>query len=335
MNTLLLIAFVTTLLALLSNIVSSWVEPILTKWRKLTVLTFIALALFSVICIKDNKVELTHLKIFFSSKELSGHLDSIIDIGKNVSFTENGKIRTIDIATSKKLLYYKVFQYFNINDTVLSTDKHTLLLLVDSRWEGLKGGLSNTSILYPQFKHLENVITFDNVEKVPKDIQEATLVIIDTKNNILYKEHLGRESARVDIVYLYENLLKQTFIVTVNFESGTSRFSGPSSHFFEIQENKVKYLFNKKSFGCTGCENWLIVGYNGKKICLKESDDYVENKELIFRTNNIMYYQEGNSNWKTLNFHQPGIWENNPTQNEVPFDIFQFTRKLDSIQSNR
>lgn len=62
MKTTLIIALIITLLALLSNVVSTWIEPFLTKWRKITVLSFVALAIFSVLFIDEKKIKNPFLK---------------------------------------------------------------------------------------------------------------------------------------------------------------------------------------------------------------------------------------------------------------------------------
>jgi hypothetical protein len=69
--------------------------------------------------------------------------------------------------------------------------------------------------------------------------QTALLFVVDDKLRIVYERPLGRASARLDRVHLYEDKRRSTFIVTTDFSIGWGSYNGPVSEFLEVRADGI------------------------------------------------------------------------------------------------
>jgi hypothetical protein len=133
---------------------------------------------------------------------------------------------------------YRVFQALDLNTYSNGVDG-SALILVDERLEGLRGAIKRDP-----YSGIETL----GVEPDPsawflpqQDVNEALLLIIDQRLRTLYFERLGRESARLDRVFLYQDRSKPTFVLTRDYSIGWGSFNGPISYFLEVSGSGIRH----------------------------------------------------------------------------------------------
>ena len=134
---------------------------------------------------------------------------------------------------------YKIFQALDLNSYSNGIDG-SALILVDERLDGLQGEIKRDS--YSGIETLD-VVPDPSAWFVPQqDVNEALMLIVDQRFRILYSERLGRESARLDRVFLYQDRSKPTFILTRDYSIGWGAYNGPISYFLEVSGSGIRYI---------------------------------------------------------------------------------------------
>jgi hypothetical protein len=134
---------------------------------------------------------------------------------------------------------YKVYQALDLNSYSNGVDGSTLIL-VDERLEGLRGAIKTDP--YSGIETLD-VAPDPSAWFLPQqDVKEALLLIVDQRRRLLYSERLGRESARLDRVFLYQDRSKPTFILTRDYSIGMGSYNGPISYFLEVTGDGIRYI---------------------------------------------------------------------------------------------
>jgi hypothetical protein len=126
---------------------------------------------------------------------------------------------------------YKVYQGLKLTEYSNGIDG-SILVLIDERINGLTGGILKDAYSGVEALHLQLDPTIWSLQK--GEVQQALLLVIDRERRILYHEQLGRESARLDRVYLYTDKSKPTIIVTRDYSIGWGSYNGPISYFLEV-----------------------------------------------------------------------------------------------------
>jgi hypothetical protein len=154
-----------------------------------------------------------------------------------------------------------------------------LILLIDKRVAGLEATLRSDG--YDPMEHLDTKFESEAYSLPEKDILQALLLVVDSEKKVVYSEELGRESARLDRVFLYRDKAKPTFIITTDYSIGAGSYNGPISRLLEVTEKGIVYLLPDN----TGLMNslkaaWATVDGNGSKDIIFKSchPDYDANR---------------------------------------------------------
>jgi len=134
---------------------------------------------------------------------------------------------------------YRIFQELTLNKYSNGVDG-SLLILIDERIDGLSGGMRKDPYSGMGTLHLELDPRNWSLQQV--EVKEAVMLVVDERLRILYSEQLGRESARLDRVFLYQDKSRPTFIVTRDYSAGWGSYNGPISYFLEVSERGIHYI---------------------------------------------------------------------------------------------
>jgi len=115
-----------------------------------------------------------------------------------------------------------------------------ILILLDERIAGLGGELRNDG--YTGVANLHMIFHRRTGCLGTEKAMQALLLVADDGNRILYSEQLGRESARLDRVFLYEDKSKPTFIV-VTIPSAWDLTTARSPIFLEVSATGIHDIF--------------------------------------------------------------------------------------------
>lgn len=116
----------------------------------------------------------------------------------------------------------------------------SILILIDERIDGLSGAMTKDP--YSGIGNLHLELDPHNWCLRQGEVKEAVLLVVDERLRILYSEQLGRESARLDRVFLYQDKSRATFIVTRDYSIGWGSYNGPISYFLEVSESGIHYI---------------------------------------------------------------------------------------------
>jgi hypothetical protein len=134
---------------------------------------------------------------------------------------------------------YKIFQGLALNKYSNGVDGF-LLILIDERIDGLSGAMTKDA--YSGVGTLYVKLDPQNWSLRRGEVKQALLLVVDEHRRILYSEQLGRESARLDRVFLYRDKRLPTFIVTRDYSIGWGSYNGPISYFLEVFETGIHYI---------------------------------------------------------------------------------------------
>jgi len=213
---------------------------------------------------------------------------------------------------------YRVFQALDLNCYSNGIDG-SALILVDERLEGLRGAVKRDPY--------SGIETLD-VEPDPsawflpqQDVNEALMLIVDQRLRIVYSERLGRESARLDRVFLYQDRSKPTFILTRDYSIGWGSYNGPISYFLEVSGSGIHYILPHGLMTSLKTA-WAIVPTNTaaeilSKKCRpdfeKSSSGPMEFKVIYERFN----FADGS--WHTTLREESGFWESSTSLDPKEF----------------
>jgi hypothetical protein len=202
---------------------------------------------------------------------------------------------------------YKIYQSLKLNNYSNGIDGF-LLVLIDERIEGLIGEISKDA--YTGIETLRIDRNYGPLEQ--NQLKEALLIVVDERLRILYSEQLGRESARLDRVFLHEDRSKPTFILTRDYSIGWGSYNGPISYFLEISsKNRISYTL-PHSLMTSLKSAWIVSdGKKGAEILSKKcrpNFDASTQSDMEFQVIYERFYFDG-AEWKVLVFSESGFWE--------------------------
>ncbi|MEO8595476.1 MAG: hypothetical protein ABI759_19305 [Candidatus Solibacter sp.] len=203
---------------------------------------------------------------------------------------------------------YKIFQALDLNSYSNGIDG-SALILVDERLEGLRGAIKRDPY--------SGIETLD-VEPDPsawflpqQDVNEALMLIVDQRLRILYSERLGRESARLDRVFLYQDRSKPTFVLTRDYSIGSGSYNGPISYFLEVSDSGIRYILPHGLMTSLKTA-WAIVPTNSTaEILSKKCRPDFENSDSGTMEFKVIYerFTLEDGFWQTKLREQSGFWE--------------------------
>jgi hypothetical protein len=203
---------------------------------------------------------------------------------------------------------YRIFQALDLNSYSNGIDG-SALILVDGRLDGLRGVIKKDP--YSGIETLD-VQPDPSAWFLPQqDVNEALLLIVDQRLRILYAERLGRESARLDRVFLYPDRSKSTFVLTRDYSIGWGSYNGPISYFLEVSGTGIRYILPHGLMASLKTA-WAIVPTNSaaeilSKKCrpdLDKSDSRLMEFKIIYER---FTFQDGS--WHATLREQSGCWE--------------------------
>lgn len=239
----------------------------------------------------------------------------------------DGKIKLEDITVNNELNLtgYNLYQSLKLNKFSNGING-ALLILLDKRVKGIMGELKfdgYKDIITPHFESNfgEQDIDFDK-------LKQALLLVVDERLKILYYEYLGRESARIDRVFIYPNKNRTTYILTRDYSIGMGSYAGPISYFLEVNEHGIQYILNKKGFTVTLKSMWLIkqFGTDSEILYKRCRPDSVNSYtgDVVF----LVYYDKyflKNGTWQSKHHQKMDFWEN---EDLAAFDLEDFNKQL-------
>lgn len=207
-----------------------------------------------------------------------------------------------------KMQGYKVYQALALSSFSNDVDGWALML-IDERLHGLEGGMLKDPYSELITLHLE----FDpEAPRHPQgQVKQALLLVVDERARILYSEQLGRESARLDRIYLYQDRRRPSFIVTRDYSIGMGSYNGPISYLLEISAEGIRYIF---PYGLmTSLKTaWAVIDRRptAEVIYKKCRPNFrvAPQSELDFEVVWEHFYLEDDV-WKMESHREPGFWE--------------------------
>lgn len=222
---------------------------------------------------------------------------------------------------------YNIAQSLKLNK-IANGFEGALLLLIDNRIRKVEAEF--TSYAYSNieelvFKHGFNTIGSFNE---PSGLESAVLLIVNLKLETIYCEKLGRESARIDRVFLYEDKIKPTYIVTRDYSTEMGSYAGPKSYFLEVNKNGIHYVF-ESAFVTSLKRGWAICrrGQQKEIICQRCWHSYEEknsNGPVFYISYYRFFYK--NNKWNLELYRNKGFWESDQRFNEEEF--YETIKKL-------
>ncbi|MCU1257402.1 MAG: Thermophilic serine proteinase precursor [Bryobacterales bacterium] len=223
---------------------------------------------------------------------------------------------------------YRIFQGLPLNRFSNGVDG-SILILIDERIEGLSGGVRNDPYSGIGTLHLE--LDPRNWSLRPDEIKQALLVIVDEKLRFLYSEPLGRESARLDRVFLYRDRSHPTFVVTRDYSIEWGSYNGPISYFLEVSDGGIRYILPhglmtslKTAWAIDNRENSAAII---SKKC-RPNFDPKDGPSMDFKVIYERFSFDGEG-WKESVSEEDGFWEN-----EKPLDEQEFRKRFQSDPRN-
>jgi hypothetical protein len=220
---------------------------------------------------------------------------------------------------------YKIYQGLTLNSYSNGIDG-SILILIDERLEGLKGEIQRNT--YSQISTI-------NIESDPKtwaleqgQVKQALLLVVDDRLRILYTEQLGRESARIDRVFLYENRRRPTFVLTRDYSIGMGSYNGPVSYFLEVSAAGIRYIFPHGLMTSLKTA-WAILERRlpVEIISQKCRPDFEKACGGDFKVIYERIYFDADS-WKSDLRQEDGVWESERPLDPQEFDLKFVNREL-------
>lgn len=206
---------------------------------------------------------------------------------------------------------YKIYQGLKLTDYSNGIDG-SILILIDERINGLTGGLLKDP--YSSVETLRLQLDPANWSLEPVNVRQALLLVVDRELRTLYHEHLGRESARLDRVYLYADRSKPTFIVTRDYSIGWGSYNGPVLYFLEVSANAgIRYILSHGLMTSLKTA-WAILGREQgsaeilSKKCRPNFEASSPNEDLRFQVIYERFHFDGHS-WQSMSLDEDGFWE--------------------------
>ncbi len=210
-----------------------------------------------------------------------------------------------------ELTGYKVYQGLKLTNYSNGIDG-SILVLIDERINGLTGGMLKDAYSGAETLHLQLDPTIWSLE--PGEVRQALLLVVDRELRTLYHEQLGRESARLDRVYLYPDRSKPTFIVTRDYSIGWGSYNGPISYFLEVSANAgIRYVLTHGLMTSLKTA-WVIVASDQgpaeilSKKCRPNFAASSPNENLKFQVIYERFHLDGSS-WQPMLVEEDGFWE--------------------------
>lgn len=214
---------------------------------------------------------------------------------------------------------YKIFQGLGLNRYSNGIDGF-ILILIDERIAGLAGEIRNDGYAGIVSLHIDH--PSQNWLLREGEVRQALLLVVDERNRILYSELLGRESARLDRVFLYQDKSKPTFIVTRDYSIGMGSYNGPISYFLDVSATGIRYIF----------PHGLMTSLKTAWI-LKNRPDSVEviskkcRPDFSVATQGALQFQViyerfffRDGSWQTESHSEPGFWEADGPLNDRDYE---------------
>ena len=235
--------------------------------------------------------------------------------------TREGPISTADLSErgGRELDGYKVCQGLKL--TVYSNGiDGSVLILVDERISGLSGGMLKDP--YSDVEMLEVcpdptlwLLETDQLrQSPPPQLRQALLLVVDRELRTLYHEQLGRESARIDRVYLYPDKSKPTFVVTRDYSIGWGSYNGPVSYFLEVSASAgIRYVLPHGLMTSLKTA-WAILGSSQaaseilSKKCRPNFEERSADGHLKFQVIYERFHFDGTL-WQPMLIQEDGFWE--------------------------
>jgi hypothetical protein len=203
---------------------------------------------------------------------------------------------------------YRIYQGLTLNKYSNGIDG-SLLVLIDERIDGLSGGMRSDP--YSGTGTLELELDPRNWSLPQGEVKEAVLLIVDERLRILYSEQLGRESARLDRVFLYQDRSRPTFIVTRDYSIGWGSYNGPISYFLEVSEGGIHYILPhglmtslKTAWAINNREHSAEILSKKCRPSLERRSEQPTDFDIIFER----FYFDG-GHWKSEVHQETGFWE--------------------------
>ena len=204
---------------------------------------------------------------------------------------------------------YEIYQKLALNSYSNGIDG-SILILIDERIDGLVG-----EVIRFAYSAIETI----RVQSDPRtweirqgEVRQALLLVIDDLNRVLYTEQLGRESARIDRVYLYEDRSKCTFVLTRDYSISFGSYNGPVSYFLEVNESGIRYILPHGLM--TSLKTAWIISTNDKVVEIlskKCRPDFAVDASAPL-TFEVIYerFHHVNGVWNSELRKEVGFWEN-------------------------
>jgi hypothetical protein len=148
----------------------------------------------------------------------------------------------------------------------------------------------------------------------PGEVRQALLFVVDRELRTLYHEQLGRESARVDRVYLYPDKSKPTFIVTRDCSIGWGSYNGPVSYFLQVSAHVgIRYVLPHGLMTSLKTA-WVILGSDQasaeilSKKCRPNFEGSKPGDDLKFEVIYERFHFDGRL-WQPMLVQEDGFWE--------------------------
>ena len=206
---------------------------------------------------------------------------------------------------------YKVYQGVKLTHYSNGIDG-SVLILIDERINGLTGGMLKDAYSGVEALHLQLDPAVWSLK--PGEVRQALLLVVDRELRTLYHEQLGRESARLDRVYLYPDKSKPTFIVTRDYSIGWGSYNGPVSYFLEVSVHAgIRYILPHGLMTSLKTA-WVILGRDQtpaeilSKKCRPNFEASSPNGDLTFQVIYERFHFDGTS-WQPSLRNEDGFWE--------------------------
>jgi hypothetical protein len=203
---------------------------------------------------------------------------------------------------------YKIYQGLTLNSYSNGIDG-SILILIDERLDGLAGEIRKDAYSEIETLHIE---LDPRTWSLPQgDVKQALLLVVDERLRTLYSEQLGRESARLDRVFLYQDRSKPTFVLTRDYSIGAGSYNGPISYFLEVSARGIRYIL-PHGLMTSLMTAWAIIGKeNPVEIVSKKCRPNFEGNTpsaIEFQIRYERFYFEIDS-WKSVLHQESGFWE--------------------------
>lgn len=213
---------------------------------------------------------------------------------------------------------YKIYQGLTLNQYSNGIDGF-ILILIDERIDGLTGEIRKDPYSGVGTLHLELDPRTWSLQQ--GEVKPALLLVVDDRLRTLYSEQLGKESARLDRVFLYQDKSKPTFIVTCDYSIGSGSYNGPISYFLEISAGGIRYILPHGLMTSLKTA-WAIVNTDDSvEILSKKCRPDRESSAPSAMEFQVIYerFSFDNDSWKPLLRQEVGFWEYEGTIDETEF----------------